>query len=189
MSDSPKHPSSMGLLASVALADSGIRIEGCFVTGVEQRSGVVAQAGDRGAAKRCNKRSLGDMVGGRKKAQNSSTSTYDVGDSGDPARPFKCLVPGCNYTATRRRCAAPSIRALLALRCSRIEVGAVSCEGGVSCVSRAQRLTQPATYRYVGEHMITHTGLKPHKCPHCSYRTTGSGHLRRHIRSCVLLCV
>jgi hypothetical protein len=30
---------------------------------------------------------------------------HQVGTSDDPARPFRCLVPGCTFTTTRRRCA------------------------------------------------------------------------------------
>jgi uncharacterized Zn-finger protein len=39
------------------------------------------------------------------------------------------------------------------------------------------------TRRYVSEHMVTHSDHKPHQCPHCPYRTTGTGHLHRHIRT------
>ena len=48
----------------------------------------------------------------------------------------------------------------------------------VGCTFRAAR------QRYVADHMKTHTGFKPHKCPHpgCGYATAATGHLNRHKR-------
>ena len=32
-------------------------------------------------------------------------------------------------------------------------------------------------------HMLTHTGLKPHQCTFCSYKSSQIGNLRRHIKT------
>jgi hypothetical protein len=110
----------MGLLASVALADSGVRIQGSFgadyAPGKASKVGAVTQK-NMSTSKGHNKRPLPipddkSHPVRSQDANSSSTNIYRVGDSGNPARPFKCMVAGCAYTATRRRCASSMCRHL-----------------------------------------------------------------------------
>eukprot|EP01047_Picozoa_sp_COSAG01_P020627 COSAG01_NODE_1177_length_11372_cov_4.507851_11_plen_774_part_00 len=93
-----------------------------------------------------------------------------VADSGDSARPFKCTVPGCNYTATRRRYVGEHMHTHTGFKPHECPYD--------GCSYRA------AGTGHLFRHMRTHTGEKPYKCdwPGCAYASSQPTHLKIHKR-------
>lgn len=87
-----------------------------------------------------------------------------------------CLGVGATGVEGAPNAAAPS-SAPLAAAAAAVVVGVFRC-GLPGCDYSTH------VRRYLGEHVKTHTGYKPHACAHpgCGYRTSGAGHLKRHMR-------
>jgi hypothetical protein len=93
-----------------------------------------------------------------------------VADSGDAARPFKCTVPGCNYTTTQRRYVGDHMHTHTGFKPHKCQFD--GCDYRASGTGHLFR------------HMRVHTGEKPYKCdwPECEYASSQPSFLKIHKR-------
>lgn len=108
--------------------------------------------------------------GSRGRGRGRRRKKVEVGASGDAQRPFKCTVPGCSYTAARRRYIGEHMNTHTGFK-----PYACSHDG---CAYRSSSTS------HLNRHMRIHTGEKPYKCTWvgCGYASSQPTHLKIHMR-------
>ena len=98
-------------------------------------------------------------------------ASYAAGQSGDPDRPFACVVEGCTYTAKQRRYVTEHMATHTGHKPHK-------CQHPGCAYSTASS-------GHLKRHQRKHTGEKPIVCnwPGCSFATTQPAHLRAHSRT------